>query len=370
METIIVDPIHNLKNNIQTKILEHPKRLANKRNTISFQKQKDVIISENMIVQLDSYVDNDRRRIILKKLINKGSFNDVFNFSYKKSDKSDPKYIVRISNSSSSIENINSELKGIKKQYKLCAKNNFIGQVMDYGKIYNPTKLLRYRLQEYSIQKKYGLSLSKILTKKPKYANLNVALRFMKNLLLAIDSIHRSGFAHLDLKPENILLKKRFIYGNGIFDNLDFVIVDFGASCSFSNDKSKIIEEQMASAAFSPPELLQRKFGKKSDIWAYGVICYLVCVRKFFFQANADKIFMNGDLTKLEINIHNSLGNLLKNIIPKNKKEYKEITKYITPMMVSTFDVLTNYFKVIFQKDPVNRANTYQLLNHPLMKIV
>jgi serine/threonine protein kinase len=370
METRIIDSIHNSKNNIQTKILDHPKRLAKKRNTISFQQPKEINITENKIVQLDSYIDKNRRNIYLIKLINKGSFNDVFNFSYKKSHKYDPKYIVRINNSSSSVENINSELNGIKKQYKLCAKNEFIGQVIDYGKIYNPTKLLKYRLQEYSIQRKYGLSFSKILSKKPKYTNLNVTFQFMKNFLLAIDSIHQSGFAHLDLKPENILLKNRFTYGNGLFDNLDFVIVDFGAAYKFTNDKSKTIKEQMASAAFSPPELLQRKFGKKSDIWAYGIICYLVCVRKFFFQARADKVFMNDDLTQLKINIHNSLDRLFKNTVPKKNKTKREINKYIYPLNTRNFKVLIDYFKIIFQTDPIQRPNTGELKDHKLMEII
>lgn len=369
METQIIDTLKFMTNDKATRIIATSRNSFIRNNNISFNKPISVTISENKQIQIDSYVDNNRRDIYLKKLINKGSFNDVFNFSYKKSDRYDPNYIIRISNATSTSDNIISELNGIKKQYKLCAKNHHIGQIIDYGKIYNPKKSIKYRLQEYSIQKKYGLSLAKILSNGPKYSNFNVVIEFMQNFLSAIESIHNAGFAHLDLKPDNILLKSRYTYGNGIFDTLDFVIVDFGAAGVFKTDRSKIVEEQMASAAFSPPELLQRKYGKKSDIWAYGVISYLVIVRKFFFKAKAQEIFLGEEKQQIFKNINKAIMNLYKNTIPKYVKSPSQITSYLHPLDNNNFYLLQDFIRDIFKLDINRRPNTRQLLSHPLFYI-
>lgn len=368
MDTQIVNTKNIRQKNTETQLIEiFPTKILFQNKMVD--KKQTLNIKENETILLDSYIDKNRRNIFLKKLINSGSFNDVFNFNYKKSAHYDPNYIIRISNSSSTLENINSELHGIQKQYKLCAKNKFIGQIIDYGKIYAPSRLIKYRLTEYSIQRRYGLSLGKILSKNPKYKSFKMVLLFMKNFLQAIHSIHQSGFAHLDLKPDNILLKYRHKFGNGIFDNLDFVIVDFGAAHKFKNDKSDILEEQMASAAFSPPELLQRMYGKKSDIWAYGVICYLVCIRKFFLKARAQHIFLGEKKNIIYKNINKSMNNLLKNVVPKYIKSDNLENMYLKPLNKNNFYILEDFLYETFKIESINRSNSKQLLNHKLFTL-
>ena len=123
------------------------------------------------------------------------------------------------------------------------------------------------------------------------------------------------------------------------------------------------IDEQMASAAFSPPELLKMHFGKKSDIWSYGVVCYLVCIRKFFIEANASQIFMNTDLNKLKIQIENGITNLDNIFIPNNCNE-QEKRLYLYPL--NNIDLIKDFFIKIFIIDINKRPNTTQLLKHKL----
>ena len=175
------------------------------------------------------------------------------------------------------------ELKGIKTQYILYQGDNNIGNITDYGMIYNPSTTNTYRLQEYSIIEKYGIDLKKLSENSPKYKNIGIVISFMKNLLLDLKYIHSKGYAHLDIKPSNILLKNfNSIPKNEILSLSYAVAVDFGAARKFKNDRSIMLDGQMASAAFSPPELLDQKFGHKSDIWSFGIISYLILVRKFF----------------------------------------------------------------------------------------
>ena len=252
----------------------------------------------------------------------------------------DSNLIVRISNNKSTSETINSELRGIKIQYKLSTKSKFIGMVVDYGQIYNNHK--NYELQEYSIIKRYGINLNEMLKKNIFYKNLDIVIDFMYNLLKTIKTIHDNNYIHLDLKPENILLDNMNTNYKNI-ENINFVVVDFGGAKISSTDKSRIINGQMASAAFSPPEILDIKFGRKSDIWAYGVICYLVCIKKTFIEANGNTIFMNSDINILKQNIDKAIDKL-----------------------DNDYSIIKPYLKSIFIIDINKRPNVEELLSNKL----
>lgn len=330
---------------------------------------KEIEIDAKKMLDIVSYVDNKKREIFLKKLINTGSYNQIYAFSRKKTDKIDPNLIIRISNQKSTVENINTELKGIKTQYNLCNGLNNIGNIVDYGMIYNPSKSGQYRLQEYSIIQKYGIDYKRFLENTPKYKNIGVVLHFMKNLLKDIAYIHNENIAHLDLKPSNILLSFKSIPKNQI-EKVNYAIVDFGAARKFTNESSKIIDGQMASAAFSPPELLQRKFGKKSDIWAYGIICYLSLVRKFFFKAKGQQIFMGSNKKEVERNITKAIDNLISKIKPRYIKNSVEFRDYLKPLTIDNFYLLEDFLRKIFTIKESNRPNARELFKHDIFNLL
>ena len=107
---------------------------------------------------------------------------------------------------------------------------------------------------------------------------MTIVIKFMKNFLETINVIHKNNYAHLDLKPDNILFKNLLGIPKTKVQDLDFAIFDFGGAKKFTKDKPKELSNQQASPAFSPPEVKKLHFGKKSDVWAYGIICYLVCI--------------------------------------------------------------------------------------------
>ena len=301
--------------------------------------QPYIDIKQGIDITLQSYI-NKKYKIYLHNLVNNGSYNDIYAFSGNKQENVDPNLIIRISNHSSTSESINSELRGIKIQYTLSSKTPYVGTVIDYGQLYNRSK--HYKLQEYSIIKRYGYSLNDMLNKDVRYNSEQTIIDFMYHLLQAIHTIHKNNYIHLDLKPENILLENKYNHFNNI-NSIDFVIVDFGGAKECSTDKSCVINGQMASAAFSPPEIVNILFGKKSDIWAYGIICYLICVRKTYLNANGGSIFMNNK-NELKNTIHKAIGSL--NVSQKIK----------------------DFLKSIFIIDIDKRPNTKILLGHPLFK--
>ena len=379
---IINEPIKTkiISNNLKTKIIntKTKNKISQKNKIINMLIPpemrgghiREIAVEEKKSLNIVSYIDNKKREIFLKKKINTGSYNSIYSFSRKKSHKIDPNLIIRISNKDSTVENINTELKGIKTQYNLCLGDNNIGNIVDYGMLHNPSINNRFRLQEYSIIEKYGIDLKKILENSPKYNNIGVVIQFMKNLLKDINYIHINNYAHLDLKPSNILMRNINSIPKTPISKLEYAIVDFGAAQKFNNNKSKIIDNQMASAAFSPPELLNRKFGKKSDIWAYGIICYLTIVRKFYFKAKAQQIFMSKNPKEIKRNVGRAIDNLFKNIIPKYIKSDKQINEYLFPLDKSTFYLLQDFLKQIFTTKLEQRPDSTILLKHQLFNFV
>jgi len=189
----------------------------------------------------------------------------------------------------------------------------------------------------------------------------------MKNFLQTIWCVHANNYAHLDLKPGNILFKNKFSTSTKTIDDLDYALIDFGAAHIFRTDNSKKLSTQMASAAFSPPELLKFRFGKKSDVWAFGVISYLVCIRCFFFEANASKIFMGTDPQKILANIHHALSNLRTSMTP-HYLNTKQTKKYLG-VLETRFSVLIDFFTILFVEEK-KRPTVKELLEHPLFKLV
>lgn len=69
------------------------------------------------------------------------------------------------------------------------------------------------------------------------------------------------------MKPENILLEQ-----NKEFDQIK--IIDFGTS--LVHDPSKSLDEKLGTPYYIAPEVLNKNYGAKCDVWSAGVITYIL----------------------------------------------------------------------------------------------
>tara|TARA_B110000211_G_scaffold232586_1_gene296676 strand:- start:7343 stop:8368 length:1026 start_codon:yes stop_codon:yes gene_type:complete len=314
-------------------------------------------------LHLLSYKDKKHRSIFLGKTISKGTFNSIHSFSDKKGGTAEDKLIIRLSKNDANVE---TELNGIELQYRLSLHSQHIGTVVDYGRLISATDQTR---DEYSILEKYGKSLKDILESKHIFfKNMHTVVTFMHELLQTIKTIHDNEYAHLDLKPSNILFKNIFNKTRKTIDYIDFSIIDFGASKKFTIDASIFIKEQMASHAFSPPELKKRLYGKKSDIWAYGVICYLVIINKFYFTANAHLIFLHSNINKIREHIVAHIDSIENNMYLRKKHS---IETFMEPLNSDyKLYLLKDFLKSIFIIDINERPTATTLLDHTLFSLI
>lgn len=84
------------------------------------------------------------------------------------------------------------------------------------------------------------------------------AAEIIKQLLSAVFYIHKNNIVHRDLKPENILLDTKKV--NVI------KIIDWGASCLYSNSSSSKMIEFIGTPYYMAPEVIDRKYDNKCDM--------------------------------------------------------------------------------------------------------
>ena len=123
------------------------------------------------------------------------------------------------------------------------------------------------------------------------------ARRVVRALLSAVGHVHASGFAHRDLKPENVLMRS----ARG--SDCALVLADFGFAACCGEGRGEL-RGLVGSPQFVAPEVLEGlPYGRGVDVWALGVITYIVLsgYAPFF---GADRAQMYGRVRRGEWSFH------------------------------------------------------------------
>jgi calcium-dependent protein kinase len=134
---------------------------------------------------------------------------------------------------------------------------------------------------------------------------------------------------HRDLKPENVLIKKD---EDGFYR---VKICDFGTSKAFKIGDTQ--KQLVGSAYYIAPEVIQKKYNSKCDLWSCGVIMFVLLTKKPPFGGRTDAVIMQ-------------------NI---------QVGKYKTELL----DIYSPYAKelvgLLLEKNIKKRINAETALNHP-----
>lgn len=93
-------------------------------------------------------------------------------------------------------------------------------------------------------------------------------IKYMTQLLQAVQFLHKNNILHLDLKPQNILLSAPCPEG-------DIILVDFGLSRAL--DASSDQRVFAGTPDYLAPELVNYDpISSATDVWSLGVVCYVM----------------------------------------------------------------------------------------------
>jgi len=111
------------------------------------------------------------------------------------------------------------------------------------------------------------------------------ASNIINSICSAVSFLHKNSICHRDIKPENLIYSE--IGPSGILK-----LCDFGFSKRIDDSSDTLISAPMYTPYYSSPEVLNhQEYGKSCDIWAIGVITYmLLCGYPPFFSTSGKPI--------------------------------------------------------------------------------
>ncbi|KAG9493667.1 hypothetical protein GDO78_001512 [Eleutherodactylus coqui] len=153
--------------------------------------------------------------------------------------------------------------------------------------------------------------------------------KYTRQIMSAVEHLHRHGIVHRDLKIENFLLD----------EHRNIKIVDFGLSntIQYNGLSHELLNTQCGSPAYAAPELLaNKKYGPKVDVWSIGVCVFAMLTGTLPFAVEPFNIkqllqkMKNGDITPIPPDISKGAVHLIHTLLqpdPQKRPNIKEAIK-------------------------------------------
>ena len=322
--------VHKSKSSIELKIK------SDKKNVVSIDSNVFVVKGET---SPDLFY-------IREKTLGNGSYGTVYLVKHKQLHRYFAMKVIRKSHKNKSEED------------SLMNEINILRK-MDHPNILKMTDFYNQK-KEYDIITEYcqeGELFNEIKTYAP--FNETITGYYMKQILKAVCYCHGMNIVHRDLKPENILIVKRM--KNGCHP---IKIIDFGTAKIFSKEKKETL--LIGSAYYIAPEVLDRNYTEKCDLWSCGVIMYILLTGRPPFGGNTDMEIMQKiksgkyDLTKYPWGIiSKEAKDLIKDLLQLNPGQRLSAEKALKHPWFSTKQV-----KQIESLNNLTKHNTLKLVEN------
>ena len=175
------------------------------------------------------------------------------------------------------------------------ANKKFLKEIQVLKELEHPNII---KIFEYYIDNRYHYIITELLTGGELYESILKFQKFnekkaayiMKQILSALNYLHSKGIVHRDIKPENILVQNENKNNKNSIDEIQIKIIDFGASNFFKENEKLTLK--VGSPYYIAPEVLNKSYNEKCDIWSAGVVLYVMLTGNFpFVGKTSQKLF-------------------------------------------------------------------------------
>lgn len=118
------------------------------------------------------------------------------------------------------------------------------------------------------------------LTKVGRFKEQETAI-IMQQILRPVFYMHEKNICHRDIKPENFL----FLTPDPVQSNT-LKLIDFGFSCMIKEDQ--VLTTKLGTPRYSSPQVLAGQYDQSCDVWACGVIMYVLLCGQPPFTGRTD----------------------------------------------------------------------------------
>jgi len=160
--------------------------------------------------------------------------------------------------------------------------------------------------------------------------------KIVKQLIIGLKELNKFGFVHLDLKLENIIIDKY----------LNTTIIDFDtAQYLFENTSLNVLTAFAGTTNYAAPEIYQKYYTVKSDIWSLGVIIWILKTGHYPYMIDEDI----GYIQEMKV------------ICDSGIQSFNNIE------IVNECEIFMDLIENIFVENPQKRYGIDELKNHPFL---
>ena len=322
-----MEQCNSVKNNNNIKHIEQSSKEFEDTSIINL--NNEILVSEHK-----TNPETDYKKI---QFLGKGTFASVFEVKDK-------------------ITGIQRAMKTFKKINPLLTEKQILNEISILIQMDHPNILKIFSF--YSLQQNYSI-ITELCSFGQLYDEINSNGPFNEKkssyiiyqILSAINYCHKMNIIHRDLKPENILIVKREK------NLLRIKICDFGTSKI--HDKGTIQKKIVGSSYYIAPEILEKKYNEKCDLWSCGVILYILLSGKPPFEGIKDEEI----LEKVRFGKYNLNDSAFNNISNEAKELIQNLLIMDYHKRISAEDALNNiWFKKNKSKELFNEIKDKQMI--------
>ncbi|XP_071802748.1 serine/threonine kinase-like domain-containing protein STKLD1 [Asterias amurensis] len=154
-----------------------------------------------------------------------------------------------------------------------------------------------------------------------------VLKKWIGQMIEALVFVHDKKVIHRDLKPSNVFLTEK----------LDVSLGDFGVATVMGDARTKT-RTTVGSMIWMAPEVLERPYDERSDVWSLGCIILEMATCRFLDRANVNAVLfdmkqsinlLEGILEKVQEDYSPNLAQLIRTMLRKNFQQRPTATELV-----------------------------------------
>jgi len=174
-----------------------------------------------------------------------------------------------------------------------------------------------------------GRCLIDLLIEEERFSE-NLTKSMFKQIVAAVDHLHKNGYVHRDLKPDNMILDTT---------TGKLKLIDFELATRFQ--KGEAMSQRSGTLHYLSPEVRRKKYeGPESDAWSLGVCLFVLLSGQFPFSKEVLWAFSEKDQSTQIVGVSDEVNHLIKHLLQVNPRRRLRVDQIPNHLWMKRDDAL------------------------------